>query len=240
MVDAPEPQLQAAPGRPWLKVAIAAVFVGGVVAFFALGGQRYLSLDAVKANCGTEAACVVADAGFRSESVFAALAVGSLAAPVGEGVATAMPVLATRDPAGAAILRKLISRPLSPNEPAGAFATGALVRRLLPDWKIPDGPLGPRREAPPEEYDTPPTPVYRATASYPEAAGGIGGIVQVRVKIDAQGAVSEAKVIGDAANPALEWAALDAAKRWRFKPASRNGRAVPSEVTIPFRFSTSP
>ena len=50
MTHAPEPQLQAAPGRPWLKVAIVTVFAGGVVAFFALDGQRYLSLDAVKAN----------------------------------------------------------------------------------------------------------------------------------------------------------------------------------------------
>ncbi len=155
-------------------------------------------------------------------------------------IATDLPALAKRDSAGAAILRKLISRPLSPNEPAGAFATGALVRRLLPDWKIPDGPLGPRRETPAEEYDTPPTPIYRAMASYPEAAAGIEGTVHVRVKIDAQGAVSEAKVIGEAENPALEWAALDAARKWRFKPASRNGRAVASEVTIPFRFSTSP
>jgi uncharacterized membrane protein YdjX (TVP38/TMEM64 family) len=36
--------------RRWAKLAIAAVFVGGIVAFFALGGQRYLSLDTVKAN----------------------------------------------------------------------------------------------------------------------------------------------------------------------------------------------
>ncbi len=136
------------------------------------------------------------------------------------------------------ILQKLIARPLSPNEPAGAFATGVLVRKLLPDWKLPEGPLGPRKEAPEEEYDTPPTPVYRATASYPEAAAGIEGTIQVRVKIDVQGAVKEAKVIGEAGNPALEWAALDAAKRWRFQPALRNSRAVESEVTIPFRFST--
>lgn len=154
-------------------------------------------------------------------------------------IATGMQGLAARNPAGAAILKKLTSRPPSPEEPAGAFATGLLVRGLLPDWRLPEGPLGPRRETPEEEYDTPPTPVYRAMASYPEAAAGIGGTVQVRVKIDAQGAVSEAKVIGEAANPALEWAAIEAAKRWRFKPASRNGRAVASEVTIPFRFSTS-
>lgn len=36
--------------RPWGKIAIVVVFVGALVAFFALGGQRYLSLEAVKAN----------------------------------------------------------------------------------------------------------------------------------------------------------------------------------------------
>jgi uncharacterized membrane protein YdjX (TVP38/TMEM64 family) len=35
---------------PWAKVAVAAIFAVGVLAFFALGGQRYLTLDAVKAN----------------------------------------------------------------------------------------------------------------------------------------------------------------------------------------------
>ena len=37
-------------GRPWLKIALAAIFVGAIVAFFALGGQHYLSLDSIKAN----------------------------------------------------------------------------------------------------------------------------------------------------------------------------------------------
>lgn len=34
----------------WIKLAILAVFVGGIVAFFALGGQKYLNLDAIKQN----------------------------------------------------------------------------------------------------------------------------------------------------------------------------------------------
>ena len=37
-------------GHRWAKLAIAAVFIAGVLAFFALGGQRYLSLDAIKGN----------------------------------------------------------------------------------------------------------------------------------------------------------------------------------------------
>jgi protein TonB len=60
----------------------------------------------------------------------------------------------------------------------------------------------------------------------------------VRVQIDARGEVTEAKV-SRGGNPALEWAALDAAKRWRFQPALRNGIAVASDVEIPFRFSNS-
>ena len=37
-------------GRRWPKLAVAALFAAGIVGFFALGGQRYLSLDTVKAN----------------------------------------------------------------------------------------------------------------------------------------------------------------------------------------------
>jgi uncharacterized membrane protein YdjX (TVP38/TMEM64 family) len=34
----------------WPKLALLAVFTGGVIAFFALGGQHYLTLDAIKEN----------------------------------------------------------------------------------------------------------------------------------------------------------------------------------------------
>ncbi len=38
------------PGPNWAKLAILAVFAGGIVAFFAFGGQRYLALETIKAN----------------------------------------------------------------------------------------------------------------------------------------------------------------------------------------------
>ena len=41
---------QASGGVPWIKLALLALFVGVVVAFFVLGGQHYLTLDAIKAN----------------------------------------------------------------------------------------------------------------------------------------------------------------------------------------------
>jgi len=72
-------------------------------------------LDAVKANCGTDAACVVADAGFRSEAVFAALAQGSTEVIVSlgrEGQAVAKAKLGSADtPHTAAMARKLQTEP---------------------------------------------------------------------------------------------------------------------------------
>ncbi len=54
---APDPALEARPSTPAasvrgraLKLVLLALFVGVVVAFFALGGQNYLTLDTIKAN----------------------------------------------------------------------------------------------------------------------------------------------------------------------------------------------
>jgi uncharacterized membrane protein YdjX (TVP38/TMEM64 family) len=37
-------------GRPWGKLVVIALFAGAIAAFFALGGQDYLSLETIKAN----------------------------------------------------------------------------------------------------------------------------------------------------------------------------------------------
>jgi uncharacterized membrane protein YdjX (TVP38/TMEM64 family) len=47
MAEAGKP---AAGGKPWIKIAIVAVFALAIIAFFALGGQQYLSLETIKAN----------------------------------------------------------------------------------------------------------------------------------------------------------------------------------------------
>jgi uncharacterized membrane protein YdjX (TVP38/TMEM64 family) len=38
------------PGSRWLKLGLLALFAGVVVTFFALGGERYLTLESIKAN----------------------------------------------------------------------------------------------------------------------------------------------------------------------------------------------
>jgi uncharacterized membrane protein YdjX (TVP38/TMEM64 family) len=44
------PQTAPQKSRPWRRLALGALFVVAIVAFFALGGQRYLTLDTIKSN----------------------------------------------------------------------------------------------------------------------------------------------------------------------------------------------
>jgi TonB family protein len=59
----------------------------------------------------------------------------------------------------------------------------------------------------------------------------------VDLRIDRRGHVLDAKV-ASASDPAFGAAALDAVRQWRFVPEVRNGRAVPSDVTLPFVFNS--
>ena len=67
--------------------------------------------------------------------------------------------------------------------------------------------------------------------AYPELARkmNITGTVKVDVVVSPAGTVNEARVVGG--HPVLANAALDAAKRWRFEPAS-----VESTGVIDFKF----
>ena len=71
---------------------------------------------------------------------------------------------------------------------------------------------------------------------YPEAArqAGISGVVVVELTIGADGSVTAAKVLRSV--PALDDAALDAVKQWRYQPELVNGKAVPFVVTAPVSF----
>jgi TonB family protein len=61
-----------------------------------------------------------------------------------------------------------------------------------------------------------------------------GGVVLVEVSVDGAGAVKDARVIGSA--PPFDQAALDAARRWRFRPARVNGHATAAYAYLVFGF----
>jgi TonB family protein len=60
------------------------------------------------------------------------------------------------------------------------------------------------------------------------------GVVLIEASVDTSGQVANARVI--ASSPAFDQAALDAARRWRFKPARINGRAVSTYAYLVFGF----
>lgn len=68
-------------------------------------------------------------------------------------------------------------------------------------------------------------------------AEGKEGTVVMQVDIDAQGAVTAARVERSAGDPRLDSSALAAVKTWRFNPEIQNGKAVPSRVRVPIMFA---
>ena len=56
----------------------------------------------------------------------------------------------------------------------------------------------------------------------------------VEVTVDGAGAVKDARVIGSA--PPFDQAAIDAARRWRFRPARVDGHATAGYAYLVFGF----
>lgn len=79
-------------------------------------------------------------------------------------------------------------------------------------------------------------PIHRVVPVVPALARSsrTKGVVKVSVQVDANGTVISAKAFDGAVM--LRQAAEDAARGWRFKPATRNGIPVPSTEVIHFIF----
>lgn len=87
--------------------------------------------------------------------------------------------------------------------------------------------------------DQPPRPIERVAPEYPSRARarGIEGVVTVSLHIDANGRVTDARVL-DASPPGVfDEAALSAVRRWSFEPAQYEGRAVAIRVEQAVRFA---
>jgi protein TonB len=71
---------------------------------------------------------------------------------------------------------------------------------------------------------------------YPSIArvAGQKGVVTVEVSINERGDVVSARAI--AGPPMLRDSATAAARRWKFKPATRDGKPITSTSTISFNF----
>ena len=87
-------------------------------------------------------------------------------------------------------------------------------------------------------FDEPPALLDFVSPVYPPLArdAGIEGTVAIRVLVDEQGKVISADVLQSDVTPAMERAALAAAKKCRFRPAKQRTIPVKAHVMIPFQF----
>lgn len=88
------------------------------------------------------------------------------------------------------------------------------------------------------EVDTPPRPVFNPAPAYPPdaLAARATGLVELRVRVAADGRVLAAALHRSSGHASLDRAALEAVRQWRFQPAQRDATAVEHEVIVPIRF----
>jgi len=87
-------------------------------------------------------------------------------------------------------------------------------------------------------WDTAPVPVKRTTPNYPTEMKEkrISGEVQLTFIVETDGKVREAEV-QRTTDEKFNKAALDAVKKWQFKPGIKDGKAVRCRVVLPIMFS---
>jgi len=86
--------------------------------------------------------------------------------------------------------------------------------------------------------DLNPVPIKTPPPDYPSEMrrSGISGVVAVTIVIDENGVVVSANAT-KSSHPDFISPAVEAVKRWKFKPAKKDGAVVKMKVTVPIRFN---
>jgi periplasmic protein TonB len=81
--------------------------------------------------------------------------------------------------------------------------------------------------------------LYNPKPAHPpeSRAAGENGTVVLRVRVEANGRPVSVTLARSSGYPRLDRAAQEAVRRWRFKPATRDGQAFAATVDVPVRFS---
>lgn len=84
-----------------------------------------------------------------------------------------------------------------------------------------------------------PVPTSQPAPRYPRNAlrAGAEGTVQVQVDVGPDGVPISVALASGSGNRELDRAALEAVRRWRFRPAIANGEPTVGRVTVPIQFS---
>ncbi|HEV8631561.1 MAG TPA: energy transducer TonB [Thermoanaerobaculia bacterium] len=154
----------------------------------------------------------------------------------GSGVGVGQPP--PEPPAGAA--RPVGTVPPPPEAAEPPPAEGPPSDELEPDAQA-TPPYGEQPPAPPPAGDPdfqPPRLLYLPTPEYPRFAQRMGreGVVELQVRVGADGSVLAADPVGERLGMGFEAEARRAAFGARFAPARRDGVPVESETNIAIRF----
>ena len=116
-------------------------------------------------------------------------------------------------------------------------ATGEQPRII----ELPAPPIAPPAPAaPPAIADSAaPVPIIRPAPRYPPEAlrRNVGGSVRVLATVAPDGSVERMELAEGSGNRDLDRAAMEAVRRWRFQPATRNGQPVTATVIVPLEFN---
>lgn len=170
------------------------------------------------------------------------------------------PLATAADPSATPALRRVLdgldkprpgrdgkaTAPPVPQDLRAAAATNALAGFVLGGWSFTDASTVKEKLARADsdslgnQYDTPPVPIEQVPAEYPESAeeAGLTGTVVILITIDENGKVTAAREKSCEAPTILCEAAVVAARKWTFKPATRYGQPVKAVIAVPFRFRT--
>ena len=115
----------------------------------------------------------------------------------------------------------------APAEKAGAVAKEPELQRLVtePVYSL-------------KEVDQAPVAISQQQATYPKTlrTQRLEGSVDVGFTITSKGAVQDPHAVSST-NEAFEQAAIDAVKKWKFKPGMKDGKAVNTKVQVTLTFS---
>lgn len=128
---------------------------------------------------------------------------------------------------------------LADSETAPPTETPRIVERAPPPPSpTPAAPSAPRTPGPLAAGPAP-VPVDMPAPRYPAQAErrGLGGVVRVRADVGADGVPTSVTVVEGSGTRELDRAALDAVRRWRFRPGQVDGKPVPGSVVVPIEFS---
>ncbi len=102
-----------------------------------------------------------------------------------------------------------------------------------PSQTSPDQPSAPLQDSTKLE----PIKIVKATYPWEARDKQLQGQVWVRIQVSETGDVESAEIISG--DPVLAKSAIDAVKKWKFKPFIKNGKPTPVSSKVPFSFAFS-